>query len=267
MAVVLITGCSSGFGEAIALAFAARGDTVIASMRRCEDASPALRSADGISCVPLDVTDARARERILSDIIAKHGRLDVFVSNAGQVVFASIEDTPDELARQLFEANYFGAVSLIRQILPIMRAQGGGRIVAVTAIGTILATPLLSAYSATKHALDAICAVADLEGRPFGVCASSVLPGQFKTALSHKALPPCFSETYAGINKALTLHRNSHAADFLEDLSPVVAATLEAATAEPPCHATWWASGLSSDWRMRFRSSRCFISTKQCEPA
>jgi NAD(P)-dependent dehydrogenase (short-subunit alcohol dehydrogenase family) len=231
---VLVTGCSSGFGEAIALAFAARGDAVVASMRRCDDASAALRSARGISCVALDVTDAVQRRDVVAGITARHGRLDILISNAGQVLFGSVEDTPDDAARQLFEVNYFGAVGLMRQVIPIMRAQGGGRIVAVTAIGAILATPLLGTYGATKHALDAICAVADLKARRFGVRVSTVLPGQFKTAPSEKSLSSDVSKEYDEIRQALGRYRAERSADVLEDLSPVVAATIEAATATNP---------------------------------
>ena len=83
MAVALITGCSSGFGEAIVVAFAARVDTVVASMRRCEDASAALRSTRGVSCLALDVTDALQRREVIAAVVARHGRLDILVSNAG----------------------------------------------------------------------------------------------------------------------------------------------------------------------------------------
>lgn len=94
--------------------------------------------------------------------------------------------------------------------------------------------PLLGTYSATKHALDAACAVADLQARPFGIRVSKVLPGQFRTALGEKSLRNYGSQNYKGISHALGRCRADRADDVLEDLSSVVAGTVEAATASNP---------------------------------
>ena len=233
MAVRLITGCSSGFGEAIALAFAKRGDTVVATMRNPVGAPATLKGVGNIEIAPLDVTDPASRRAALDQVVSRHGRIDTLVNNAGVVASASIEDTPEELSRRIFETNYFGPVELMRAVLPIMRAQGGGRIVNVTAIGAILSTPLLGAYCASKHALDCAAAVVDIEGRPSGVRAPSVLPGQFKTSLLDKA-PQMISEPYQGISEELRAARARRAADVLTDLSPVANAVLAAATDPEP---------------------------------
>ena len=234
MAICLVTGCSSGFGEAIALAFARRGDTVVATLRNPAAAPAALRNADGVELAPLDVTDAAARRRTVDAVIARHGRLDVLVNNAGIVASASIEDTDEATSRRIFDTNYHAPVELMRLVLPHMRRQGGGRIVNVTAIGALLVTPLLGVYCASKHALDSVAATVDIEGRPFGVRAPSVLPGQFRTAIADKSPAPFVTPPYAGIADALAAHRAARAADVQTDLRQVIDAVIAAATdAEP----------------------------------
>ena len=232
--ICLITGCSSGFGEAIALAFAARGDTVIATMRQPDKAAPTLRNQSNIEIVALDVNDAAARAAVVAGVVARHSRLDLLVNNAGFTAVASFEDTPEEFSRQIFDTNYFAPVEMMRLALPIMRAQGGGRIVNVTAIGAILSTPLLGVYCAAKHALDGASAAVDLEGRPFGVRAPSVLPGQFKTAIVEKSPAAVITEPYAGIDAALSANRQLRAADVQTDLTQVIEAVIAAATDADP---------------------------------
>lgn len=236
MAIVLVTGCSSGFGEAIARGFAARGDIVYASMRRPEDATAALRDTTGVRVIALDVVDPQARRAAVDSIVAAHGRLDVLVNNAGVAVFGSIEDTPEATTRLVFETNFFAPLELMRYATPVMRRQGAGRIVNISAVGAVLSTPLLSIYAATKHALDAATAALDIETRPFGMRAISILPGQFRTEIGSKSPGRHISGHYAGIAATMDAWRAAHAADQLADLSPVVDATLAAAhDSDPPC--------------------------------
>lgn len=229
----LITGCSSGLGEAIALGFASLGDTVIATMRHPEKAPEALKQAGQVECVALDVTDAGSRQAALDHVMDRYGRLDTLINNAGIVATCSIEDTPEEVSRQIFDTNVFGPLALIQAVLPIMRKQGGGRIVNVTAVGAIVSTPLLGVYCASKHALDCISAVVDIEGRPFGVRSPSVLPGQYRTPIMSKGAPVVTSP-YQGISDALQSARASRSADVLDDLSSLADAVIAAANdAEP----------------------------------
>jgi NAD(P)-dependent dehydrogenase (short-subunit alcohol dehydrogenase family) len=235
MRTIVITGCSSGFGEAFALAFARRGDRVVATMRNVEAASESLRDPSlGIEIVALDVTDPAARARVIDDVVQRHGRIDALVNNAGFALKASIEDTVDAVERRLFETNYFGPVALMRQVIPIMRKQGGGRIVNVTAIGAIFATPLLASYCATKHALDAVSAAADIEARPFGIRVANVLPGQFSTAIGAKSPPPVVTEPYRALAESMDRHRAARASDMQTDLGQVVDAVIAAVTDPSP---------------------------------
>jgi NAD(P)-dependent dehydrogenase (short-subunit alcohol dehydrogenase family) len=239
MAVVLVTGCSSGFGEAIALGFLRKGDTVVASMRRPETAPPGLKGDAGkygsrLQTIQLDVVDPNSREAAVKTVVARNGRIDVLVNNAGVACSGSLEDTPLDLLRTVFETNFFGPHEMMRLVLPIMRKQGAGRIVNVTAIGAIFATPLYNAYCASKHAMDSISAGADIDTRRFGVRVVSVLPGQFKTAIAGKRLMSETSAAYEAISNAMAKAREQRAGDVLADLSPVVDAVMDAAAHPDP---------------------------------
>lgn len=239
MAVVLVTGCSSGFGEAIALGFLARGDTVVATMRNPHAAPSSLRAPgahanDRLHLLQLDVTDDASRNAAVKATLNRYGRIDVLVNNAGVGCSGSLEDTPLELLRRVFETNVFGPHEMMRLVLPIMRNQTSGRIVNITAIGAIFATPLYSAYCASKHALDSISVGADIDVRSFGVRVISVLPGQFKTSIGEKRLHSELSAPYQALSDAMARARAKRATDVLTDLSPVVNATIEAATHRDP---------------------------------
>lgn len=239
MPVALITGCSSGFGEAIAGAFAARGYQVIATMRRPEAAPDSLRALaaerpDDFVIAPLDVTSAEARRAAIDLAVERFGRLDLLINNAGVGARGSFEDTPESQFRTMYETNLFGPLELIRLALPVMRSQGGGRIVNVTSVAALLKTPMMSAYCGSKHALDAATAALDIETRSFGVRVVSVMPGPFKTALPQKSLDRPASEPYAKIAAHFNATFDGMEAKAPEDLTPVVDATLAAATDPDP---------------------------------
>jgi NAD(P)-dependent dehydrogenase (short-subunit alcohol dehydrogenase family) len=239
MPVVLVTGCSSGFGEAIAAAFANRGYQVVATLRRPEAASPALKAlatqkGDDFMIAPLDVTDAAMRKAVVAQVLARFGRLDVLVNNAGITARGAFEDVPEALWRSIFETNFFAPMELVRQVLPVMRQQGGGRIINVTSVAAVLKTPLLAAYAASKHALDTASAALDIETRSFGVRVACVMPGPFKTALPQNSQDQPASEPYAAISKHFSATFDAMEAHAPTDLTPVVNAALAAATDPDP---------------------------------
>lgn len=239
MPVALITGCSSGFGEAMALAFANRGYRVIATMRKPHSAPESLKAraatnpADFV-LAPLDVTDAAMRQTIVDLTLERFGRLDLLINNAGVGARGSVEDTPDSQWRAMFETNLFGPLALIRLALPVMRAQGGGRVINVTSVAAFLKTPFMGAYCASKHALDTATAALDIETRSFGVRVVSVMPGPFKTALPQKSLDRAASPPYAAAAASFNAHFDGLEAKAPEDMTPVVAAALAAATDPDP---------------------------------
>lgn len=239
MPVALITGCSSGFGEAIAVGLSQRRYKVVATMRTPASAPQSLKilaaeRPEQFIITALDVTSAEMRQRVVGQTCARFGGIDLLVNNAGITARGSFEDTPEDLWRRIFETNLHGPLDLIRQVLPVMRSQGGGRIINVTSVAALLKTPFLSAYCASKHALDAATAALDVETRSFGVRVASVMPGPFKTQLPSNSLDRTASAPYADI--AATFNRTFDAmeANASDDLSPVVKAVLEAASVDDP---------------------------------
>ena len=239
MPVVLITGCSSGFGESMAVGFARRGYQVVATMRKPESAPESLKAlaadkAANVVIAPLDITNAASRREAVNLAVQRFGRIDVLVNNAGITARGAIEDTPEELWRAIFETNLFGPIELIRLVLPLMRQQGGGRIINVTSVAALLKTPLVSAYAASKHALDTATAALDIETRSFGVRAACLMPGPFKTALPQNSLDREPSPPYAAIYRSFCEKFDAMEAKAPEDFTPVVNAVLAAATDADP---------------------------------
>jgi len=241
MAVAFITGCSSGFGKAIALAFAQTGHRVIATMRRpeaapAELAALAARNPDDFLLASLDVTDPGMRANAFDLASRYFGRLDILVNNAGITATGSVEDTTESIWRSIFETNFFAPLELMRLALPIMRRQGAGRIVNVTSVAAMVPTPLLGAYSASKHALDCVSATLDVEARGFGVRVATILPGPFRTELGKKSLPIDASVSYQRIAAQFATAFGGLIAQAPQDLSPVVNAALAAALdPDPAC--------------------------------
>lgn len=246
MTVVIVTGANSGFGQAIASAFAWRGDSVAAAMRTPARGTALLGAVAGapgsLEIVRLDVTDAESMVTAVAEVIDRFGSVDVLVNNAGISHIGAFEDTPPETVERIFATNVLGPLELTRLVLPHMRAAGSGRIINVTAIGAVLCTPYLAAYVGSKHALDAATAALDLEVRPFGIRAVSVLPGPFRTSIADTSDDDTDSEPYrdaAGGFRTGLRQRMDAASD---DLSGVVTAVVEAATSPAPAPRTVVAS-------------------------
>lgn len=180
--VALVTGASSGIGEATARELADAGFTVYAAARRVErmDHLTAL----GIRPLAMDVTDDASMTAGVEAIMAATGRIDVLVNNAGYGSYGALEDVPMEEARAQMEVNVFGAARLTQLVLPHMRAQRSGTIVNVTSMGGKLATPLGAWYHATKFALEAISDCLRMEVAPFGIDVVVIEPGGIRTEWS-----------------------------------------------------------------------------------
>ncbi|WMI98003.1 oxidoreductase [Pseudomonas chlororaphis subsp. aurantiaca] len=177
--VALVTGASSGIGEATALKLKALGYTVYAAARRVERMHPLAQA--GLHVLPLDVTDDASMQACVQDILARSGRIDVLVNNAGYGSYGAVEDVPSDEARAQFEVNVFGAVRLIQLVLPQMRAQHSGTIINITSMGGKMHTPLGAWYHGTKFALEAISDCLRLEVQPFGIDVVVIEPGGIKT--------------------------------------------------------------------------------------
>ncbi len=177
--VALITGASSGMGEATARKLHAQGYTVYAAARRVERMQ-ALETL-GVQVLAMDVTDEASMQSGIQTIIARSGRIDVLVNNAGYGAYGAVEDVPLAEARAQFEVNVFGAVRLTQLVLPHMREQRSGTIINITSMGGKIHTPLGAWYHGTKFALEAISDCLRMEVQPFGIDVVVIEPGGIKT--------------------------------------------------------------------------------------
>ena len=183
---MLVTGCSSGIGEAIARRLCAKGHTVYATARR-PDTLAGLASA-GCRTLALDVTDEVSMARAVASVEAAEGAVGVLVNNAGYSQSGPVETVPMDAVRRQFETNVFGPARLVQLCLPGMRRQGRGRIVNVSSMGGKLTFPGGGYYHATKHALEALSDALRFEVAGFGIDVVVVEPGLIRTAFSETAL-------------------------------------------------------------------------------
>jgi NAD(P)-dependent dehydrogenase (short-subunit alcohol dehydrogenase family) len=180
----LVTGASSGFGRAITQAAIEAGDTVIAVARRTAALDDLVAAhPDRVEALALDVTDTERIETAVADIVARYGRIDVLVNNAGRTQVGAVEETTDRELRDLFDLHFFGPAALTRAVLPQMRAQRSGAIVMMSSVGGQLSFAGFSAYSATKFALEGFAEALADEVSPFGIDVLIVEPGAFRTGL------------------------------------------------------------------------------------
>jgi len=178
----LITGASSGFGRAITEAAVAEDDTVIATARNATVLSDIAAAHPGqVESLALDVTDMAAIESVVRDVIARHGRIDVLVNNAGRGHVGAAEETSEAELRSLFEVHVFGPAALTRAVLPQMRERGSGVIVQMSSMGGQMSFAGFSAYSGTKFALEGMSEALADEVRPLGIKVLIVEPGAFRT--------------------------------------------------------------------------------------
>jgi NAD(P)-dependent dehydrogenase (short-subunit alcohol dehydrogenase family) len=177
---VLITGASSGIGEVTAKYFLEKGWNVAATMRSPIDTSN-WPMAKNVICPRLDVTLPETIDSAVGETIARFGRIDVLVNNAGYALMGPIEGiTPEQLANQ-FQTNVFGLVSTMQTVLPIMRQQGSGTMINVASIGGRLAFPLTSAYHATKWAVEGLSESIRYELQQFNIQVKIIEPGGIRT--------------------------------------------------------------------------------------
>ena len=190
MAVILITGASSGFGKLTALAFARNGDHVYAGVRDPANSDALARSADdqalAIEQLRLDVTDTRTINTAVDTILREAGRIDVLVNNAGVHLLGALEDMPEDALREVMDTNFFGAVNVTRAVLPVMREQRSGHVIQMSSIGGMIGRVADSIYCASKAALEGASEGLRYEVQPFGINVSMIEPGAFRTELADK---------------------------------------------------------------------------------
>jgi NAD(P)-dependent dehydrogenase (short-subunit alcohol dehydrogenase family) len=189
MAVALVTGAGSGIGEATVRAIAARGDTVYAAVHHRDRVGRLAEGVD-IRTVELDVTDPEAALKLVARIVDEAGRIDVVVHSAGVGTTGSLEEIDLAVARHMVDVNVWGMVHVARAVLPVMRAQGHGVIVNVSAVNARLpSSPGIGIYGMTKHAVSFLSASLRDEVARFGIRVVAAEPGMVATALYEKRRP------------------------------------------------------------------------------
>src|SRR5215216_2284913 len=175
--VALVTGASSGIGEAAAHELLLAGFTVYGTSRK----AVAGAERGGVVFLPLDVTDDESVDGAVREVLDRSGHIDVLVNNAGFGAAGAAEESSVEQGRALFETNLFGAMRMSRAVLPHMRHQGRGRIINVSSIVGLIPVPFMALYAASKHAVEGYSESLDHEVREHGVRVLLVEPGFTKT--------------------------------------------------------------------------------------
>ncbi|MCT4554388.1 MAG: SDR family NAD(P)-dependent oxidoreductase [Pelagimonas sp.] len=185
---ILITGCSSGIGEDAAHALRARGWRVFASCRQEQDCAR-LRAA-GFEAPQLDYTDPDSIRRALAEVLeATGGRLDALFNNGAYAVPGAAEDLPTDALRAIFETNVFGWHDLTCQVIPVMRAQGHGRIINHSSVLGMVAQPWRAAYNTTKFAIEGLTDTLRLELRDTPIQVVTLNTGPVTSRIRQNAIP------------------------------------------------------------------------------
>jgi NAD(P)-dependent dehydrogenase (short-subunit alcohol dehydrogenase family) len=238
--ILLITGVSSGFGRALAEEALADGHTVVGTVRSSE----AKRDFESLSANAafarvLDVTDFDAIDGIVRDIETSVGPVDVLVNNAGYGHEGIVEESPLSELRRQFDVNVFGAVAMIKAVLPFMRERRRGHILNITSMGGFITMPGIAYYCGSKFALEGISEALGKEVKPLGIAVTAVAPGGFRTDWAGRSMTrtprsiPDYDEVFDPVRKA----RAERSGKQPGDPKKAARAMLTAITSDhPPAH-------------------------------
>ncbi len=176
--IAIVSGASSGIGRETAALLTKSGYKVYAFNR----SEPNIQ---GVEFVMVDITKQEDIKSGVEFVLKREGKIDLLVNNAGMCISGAVEETTDESAYYIFNVNLFGAFRLAREVLPSMRANGGGRIINVSSIAAVFFPPFQGFYSASKAALGVLFSAMRLEVKPFGITITNVMPGDTKTGFTN----------------------------------------------------------------------------------
>ncbi len=182
---LLITGCSSGIGLTCALGMAARGHRVLATAR-CDD-NLTMLEGHGLEAIRLELDDSASITTAVDEAVQRAGRIDVLFNNAAYGQPGAVEDLRRDVLRAQFETNLFGTLELTNRVIPLMRAQGGGRIVMNSSVLGLVALPYRGAYNASKFALEGLSDTLRLELHGSGIEVSLIEPGPITSRFRENA--------------------------------------------------------------------------------
>jgi len=237
---LLITGVSSGFGRALAQEALAMGHRVVGTVRgeQARHEFEALASGDAIGRI-LDITDFDAIDAIVADIEETVGPIDVLVNNAGYGHEGILEESPLAEMRRQFDVNVFGAVAMMKAVLPHMRRRRSGHILNITSMGGYITLPGISYYCGSKFALEGISEVLGKEVKSFGIAVTAVAPGSFRTDWAGRSMvrTPRSIPDYDGLFDPIREARQQKSGQQLGDPAKAARAMLKLiASDQPPAH-------------------------------
>lgn len=238
--ILLITGVSSGFGRALAQEALAEGHIVVGTVRNTQAKHDfESLSANAAFGRVLDVTDFDAIDGVVTEIEATVGPVDVLVNNAGYGHEGIMEESPLPEMRRQFDVNVFGAVAMMKAVLPFMRKRRRGHILNITSMGGYITMPGIAYYCGSKFALEGISEVLGKEVKPFGIVVTAVAPGSFRTDWAGRSMARTprsisdYDELFDPIRKA----REEKSGKQSGDPGKAARAMLAVITADhPPAH-------------------------------
>ncbi|MEQ5841993.1 oxidoreductase [Paraburkholderia acidicola] len=238
--VLLITGVSSGFGRALAKEALAVGHKVVGTVRsaQAKHEFESLHTSAAFARV-LDVTDFDAIDHVVAEIEASVGPVDVLVNNAGYGHEGVMEESPLSEMRRQFDVNVFGAVAMMKAVLPFMRERRRGHILNITSMGGYITMPGIVYYCGSKFALEGISEALGKEVKPFGIAVTAVAPGSFRTDWAGRSMTrtPRSISDYDDIFEPIRQAREEKSGKQLGDPAKAARAMLAAIASEhPPAH-------------------------------
>jgi len=244
LGVALVTGASTGIGHATAKALQNAGFRVFGTSRRA-----AARRTDGVTMLTCDVTDDASVAKLVDDVLAEAGRIDLLINNAGIGIVGGAEESSVGQAQALFDVNVFGTMRVTKAVLPTMRRQGKGRIINMSSILGLIPSPYNAIYSASKHAIEGYSESLDHELRAFGIRVALVEPAYTNTAFEENKTKP---------DQPLSIYDavRSHTAKFMVksvkagDAPEIVAETVLKAASAPVPNRRYPAGKLARQVRM-----------------
>ncbi|GGG53071.1 oxidoreductase [Paenibacillus radicis (ex Gao et al. 2016)] len=184
----IITGCSTGFGRELAKATIEAGYNVVVTARKLNAIADLVSgNRDNVLAMELDVTKPDQIEKTVKGAIAKFGRIDVLVNNAGVGYFSSIEEADEEETRRMFEINFWGLMHMTNAVLPYMRSQLSGHIINISSIGGLASFPGVGYYNGTKYAVEGISESLAKEVASFHIHVTLIEPSNFRTDWSGRS--------------------------------------------------------------------------------
>src|SRR5215471_6966387 len=189
--VVVITGASMGIGEAIAKLFGEHGANIVLLSRdssRAEAARTQIGFPERTAAFACDVRHSEEIDRVIALTLHHFKRIDIWINNAGHGLLDSVSEMDMSACQDMFETNFFGAVSAMQKVIPVMRQQGGGAIINISSVAGHVPLPFHAAYSATKFALNAFGKAARVELKKDGIHVLTVCPGYVRTAFGENAV-------------------------------------------------------------------------------